>query len=308
MTAEPEIDRDANSMRRKGKSFWLASLILPRDVAANASRLYRFCRAMDDLADENQETNGLAARIWLPSAIRDLKAGSSSNLVISDFLDLAAQYQLPIEAAICLVETMIWDAQGAVAVETEEQLLRYCFGAAGTVGLLMCPLLHCRTQGASPYAVHLGIAMQMTNIARDVLEDAGKGRRYLPAEWGCTYAPAEIASSKHPRMTADIARQIDRLLVLADAYYASAAIGFPMIPPSSRSAIRVAAAVYREIGQRIRAGGFQWTQGRTVVPNLQRLAIASRVWMGGRSVEGCSSVRPAPIFMDQLTELPGISA
>jgi len=289
--------RDAHGMRRNGKSFWLASLILPRDVAANAGRLYRFCRAMDDLADESTAGSGLDA---LSSRVRDLQAASSDDPVLADFLDLAANYRLPLEPAIHLVETLMWDAHGVVAIETEEQLLRYCFGAAGTVGMLMCPLLHCKRKEATEYAVHLGIAMQLTNIARDVLEDAGNGRRYLPAEWGCAYSPAEIACAKDAATIANIANNIDRMLGMADAYYASAADGFAMIPGASRGAIRVAAAVYREIGQRLRANGMQWKQGRTIVPNRRRIAIALRVWMGGRSVEGCSNLRPAVISLDRL--------
>jgi len=300
MTAPLKNSRDAHSMRRKGKSFWLASLILPRDVAANAGRLYRFCRAMDDLADESTEASSLDA---LSSTARDLQAASSDDPVLADFLDLAAEHQLPLQPAIILVETLMWDAQGVVAIETEEQLLRYCFGAAGTVGMLMCPLLHCKRKEAAAYAVHLGIAMQLTNIARDVLEDAGNGRRYLPAEWGCAYSPAEIASAKDAATIANIANNVDRILRMADAYYASAADGFAMIPGASRGAIRVAAAVYREIGQRLRANGMQWKQGRTVVPTRRRIAIALRVWMGGRSVEGCSNLRPALFSLDRLAAL-----
>jgi len=300
MTVQSKIGGDAHSMRRKGKSFWLASLILPRDVAGNAGRLYSFCRAMDDLADEGTAISGLDA---LGSMARDLLAASSDGPGLAGCLDLAAKYQLPLEPAIYLVETLMWDAHGVVAIETEEQLLRYCFGAAGTVGMLMCPLLHCKRKEATEYAVHLGIAMQLTNIARDVLEDAGNGRRYLPAQWGCAYSPAEIASAEDAATIANIANGVDRILRMADAYYASAADGFAMIPGASRGAIRVAAAVYREIGQRLRASGMQWKQGRTVVPTWRRIAIALRVWMGGRSVEGCSNLRPALFSLDRLVAL-----
>jgi phytoene synthase len=292
-------------MRHKGKSFWLASLILPRDIAANASRLYRFCRAMDDLADESTKALGLDV---LSSTARDLQTAASDDPVLADFLDLAVKYQLPLEPAMILVETLIWDAHGVVAIETEEQLLRYCFGAAGTVGMLMCPLLHCRAQQATEYAVHLGIAMQLTNIARDVLEDAANGRRYLPAEWGCTYSPKEIATTSDPAIIADIAGYLEHILGMADGYYASAAEGFAMIPVASRGAIRIAAAVYREIGQRLRARNLSWKQGRTVVPTHQRIAIALRVLLGGRSVEGCSMRRPQLRSLDRLTALPRMTA
>jgi phytoene synthase len=292
-------------MRRKGKSFWLASLMLPREVAANAARLYSFCRAMDDLADESIAASGLHT---LASTLRDLHAASSDDPVLADFLDLAAKHRLPLEPAILLVDTLMWDARGVVAVETEEQLLRYCFGAAGTVGMLMCPLLGCQGQEATEYAVHLGIAMQLTNIARDVLEDAVHGRRYLPSEWGCAYSPKEIALSEDPATVADMARHLERILAMADAYYASAAEGFAMIPKVSRGAIRIAAAVYREIGQQLRTRGMRWKQGRTIVPTRQRIAIALRVWLGGRGVEGCSKRRPEPTSIHRLAALPRVTA
>ena len=305
MTANEEFRRDPQSMRKQGKSFWLASLTLPRDVAANASRLYSFCRAMDDLADESVAASSVDA---LTSIVHDLRSGASNKPVVVDFLALAAEYGLPLEPAICLLETLMWDAHGEVAIETQEQLVRYCFGAAGTVGMLMCPLLRCQGQQAIDAAVHLGIAMQLTNIARDVLEDAINGRRYLPAEWGGAYSPAEIVATSDPTIIADISNQIDRTLWMADAYYASAAQGFVLIPRASRGAIRVAAAVYREIGLRLRAGELQWKRGRTVVPTRQRISIALRVWMGGRSVEGCSSVSPAPVSQHRLAALPGGTA
>ena len=305
MTLQTHDGREAHSMRRKGKSFWLASLILPREVAVDAGRLYSFCRTIDDLADENTAASTVEA---LHSAVRDLQAGSSDDPVLADFLDLTAKHQLPLEPAIILVETLMWDAQGFVAIETEEQLLRYCFGAAGTVGMLMCPLLHCQDKQATEYAVHLGIAMQLTNIARDVLEDAVNGRRYLPAEWGCAYSPKEIASTEDPATIADMARHLDHILAMADAYYANAAEGFAMIPKASRGAIRIAAAVYREIGQKLRALGMPWRQGRIVVPTRKRIAIALHVWLGGRSVEGCSNRRPGPISMDRLATLPRATA
>lgn len=292
-------------MRRQGKSFWLASLMLPAEVAQGAARLYQFCRTMDDLADDSVVQSRVAE---LDAALDALRTGISSDPVMTDFLDLVETHDIPRDAAICLLETLAWDARGPVLIDSEEHLLRYCYGVAGTVGLMMSALLGCSPE-AFDYGVHLGIAMQMTNIARDVLEDAQQGRRYLPAQWNCAYTPDELSSASGVSPLASIvASAIDRLLSLADSYYASAALGFLLIPPASRTSIRIAAALYREIGLQLRSQGTQWQRGRTVVPIMRRLKIATRVSLGGRSVEDCCSTPARPISPMSLLPLPGMPA
>jgi phytoene/squalene synthetase len=141
----------ATTMKRNGKSFWFASLFLPTQVAADAARLYAFCRTMDDLADiaVTQESQATLAQVR-----SDLRSGTTSIPDVQDFLALADQYKLPCEAADYLIATFIQDATTELHVEDEDQLVRYCYGVAGTVGLMMSPILGAHRPQASEAAIH----------------------------------------------------------------------------------------------------------------------------------------------------------
>jgi phytoene synthase len=290
----------AATMKVHGKSFWFASLFLPSRVAGDAARLYAFCRRMDDLADiaVTQEKRDLLAKVR-----QDLRCGKSADPVVADFLTLAGQYDLPIEAADWLVGTFLEDADKPMLIEHEEELVRYCYGVAGTVGLMMSPILGADRSRAGAAAIYLGVAMQMTNVARDVLEDAREGRRYLPGVWVRNALPQEIMASIEHR--SDIASAVRRLLDLADEYYALAAEGFPLIPSRSRRGIAIAAAVYREIGVSLRQRKCAWWKGRVSVPMGRKLWVASRVLVGRSELDRMKASRPVAELWTPFKGLPG---
>lgn len=272
---DASIQSAAATMKRNGKSFWFASLFLPREVAADAARLYAFCRTMDDLADVAVTES---SQVLLAKVRDDLQRGASSNPIVADFLSLARKYSLPLSAADYLIGTFIKDATTEILITDEHDLVRYCYGVAGTVGLMMSPILGAGLPSAAQPAIHLGIAMQMTNIARDVLEDATNGRRYLPACWVDQLTPRQIAEdfAARPRVAAAVAQLLD----LADQYYASASLGFPLIPSRARKAIEIAATVYREIGTVLRQSECAWWNGRVIVPLPKKLQLAAGVYLG----------------------------
>jgi len=287
-------------MKRNGKSFWFASLFLPRQTASDAARLYAFCRRMDDLADVAVTE---ANRAVLSEVRDDLRRGVSSKAFVKDFLALAQQYNLPREAADYLIAAFLEDATHPLNLEDENQLVRYCYGVAGTVGLMMSPILGADRQRAAGAAVHLGIAMQMTNIARDVLEDAKNGRRYLPGCWVEHKGAEEILVSYESRQQVSVA--IARLLELADRFYASAALGFPLIPRRARTGIEIAAAVYREIGIVLRRKQYAWWDGRATVSPSRKLWIALRVCLGGPYLSRMATESRIPELSRPLAGLPG---
>jgi phytoene synthase len=288
-------------MKLHGKSFWFASLFLPRHVARDAARLYAFCRAMDDLADiaVTQQKREELAKVR-----QDLQCGASNDPIVADFLALAQQYDLPTDAADWLVGTFLADAEAPMLIDNERQLVRYCYGVAGTVGLMMSPILGADRTRAAAAAIYLGVAMQMTNIARDVLEDAQEGRRYLPGAWVRNALPQAMIASAENRQ--EIASAVMRLLDLADEYYALAAAGFPFIPSRSRRGIAIAAAVYREIGTVLRKNKCAWWQGRVGVSLARKLWIASRVLMGQSQLDRMKASRPAADLWLPLEGLPGV--
>ena len=262
-------------MRRNGRSFWFASRLLPHQVAADAAELYAFCRTLDDLADQSPTPQTVQR---LQALAADLARGVAYDDCAIGLLALAQRHALPLEAAAHLVSTFVEDGSTSLHLQTEANLVRYCFGVAGTVGLMMSPLLGVRNKQANLYAADLGIAMQMTNIARDVMEDARNGRRYLPGDWLDNVTPQQITDD--PSCRPLVSQAIDRLLIFAERYYAAAARGFGFIPYRSRVAIQVSAAIYREIGMALRAEGLHWWGARTVVPTSRKILLAGRVLAG----------------------------
>ena len=289
------------SMRRNGKSFWFASLFLPRTIAADAAELYAFCRRMDDLADESDDPESVTR---LNSVRFDLQHGSSNDPSVQALLALARRYSLDLQVADHLVQSFVADAATRLHLATEQELIRYCFGVAGTVGLMMSSILGADPLQAHLHAIDLGIAMQMTNIARDVLEDARNGRRYLPGSWVENLSPAAIVSRDRTSQEC-VSAAILHLLDLADRFYASAAYGFRYIPARSRLAIEIAATVYREIGVSLRRGGVHWWGARTVVSSSRKTVLAAAVLLGTAPLNHLPLAHLSDEIHQPLVGLPG---
>ncbi len=263
--------RASQSLEVNGRSFHWASLFLTRRTKDKAAQLYAFCRDLDDLAD-GDIPDGAARLSKLKLALaQNTKYPDTPPSEWQAFLDETA-FSKPVLAA--LVDGLVRDAEGSVCLGRERDLLRYAYRVAGTVGLLMCDVLNCHTREAKGHAVDLGIAMQLTNISRDVLEDARMGRRYIPGEWVSDLSPEAICaaaasanSADHQRVTAAVAR----ILALADKYYKSGAQGYCYLPPRARVAIAVAAQVYREIGVQLARTGHSWHLGRQVTSKATKI-------------------------------------
>ena len=257
-------------LARHGKSFYWASKFLGVALADRAARLYQFCRYVDDLADGD-----LPDRQESLEDIRARLAGEaiSAGPEIEAFMVLANSTNIPLSAATELLDGMLMD-QHPTAVADEAELLRYCHAVAGTVGLMMCRVLNCKEPRADSFAIDLGIAMQLTNISRDVLEDAKMSRRYLPASWA-NFTPAQIAEAgvdcQQP-----VAEGIERLLDLAETYYASALLGLRLLPFRSRFAIAIALRVYRQIGWVLRRRKLAWWCGRVMVSAGEKVVLSLR--------------------------------
>jgi phytoene synthase len=268
--AEPEFDETA--LRRHGKSFHFASRFLGERHARRATRLYAFCRYIDDLADEAQSPT--AAHEGLARLVRELTGEAEASAHTRDFLALARETGMSLEPVLALIDGVRSDL-GEVAVRTEDELLRYAYRVAGVVGLLMCDVLDVADPAAHPFAIDLGIGMQLTNIARDVAEDAGRGRRYVPESWLGPVCAAAILAPE-PAMQPVLQGAVKRLLGLADQFYASGESGLGYLPARARFAILVAARVYRRIGHRIAQNDHATWCGRASVGGPEKLMVASR--------------------------------
>ncbi|WP_106478429.1 phytoene/squalene synthase family protein [Phytohalomonas tamaricis] len=279
------------TLAKHGKSFWFASRFMDKRDARDAAQLYMVCRELDDLADQEMPDPAMnaQARQRLSTIRQQLIAGHGSDVTANYLIDLAERRGLDLQAAVALIDALISDVDRPACIESDAELLDYCYGVAGTVGVMMCPVLGAPPR-AVPHAIDLGIAMQMTNIARDVLEDATQGRRYIPGSWLGGRSAARLArchaencDNAEDRDTT--ARAVERLLDHAERYYRSAADGFAYIPPKNRTAIRIAAEVYRGIGQRLRQRNHAWWQGRVYVP------LSGKLWLATRTLSGRGDIQ-----------------
>ena len=259
------------SLAANGRSFHWARRFLGQRMGSDAASLYAFCRLLDDMADGDIE-NG-PARL---TAIRaDLIAGrEGADPAFLAFLPLMREKRFPTDVLVALIDGLLEDQAEEVALADEAALLRYAYRVAGTVGLLMCHVLDCHVPAARAHAIDLGIAMQLTNIARDILEDAGMNRRYVPGDWVGHASPAEIraaARSPDSMLARDVTAAAGRLLDLAETFYASGARGYRYLPWRAHLAIGVAARVYRQIGIQLRGAGLAWHAGRQVTGKAAKL-------------------------------------
>ena len=256
-------------LKKYGSSFYWASQFLGKTLSQQVARLYKFCRYVDNLADSNDPNREL-----LLNNIKDHlvnKDKKNQPEVVKEFLDLVSESAIPVQAAEELMEGMLSD-QGSVRIANERELLRYCHAVAGTVGVMVQSILNCSQRQSIYFAVDLGVAMQLTNIARDILEDAQIGRRYIPSTW-LDIEPEKIAQ-KDPSDKEAISRATKKLLSLAETYYESASEGIYYIPVRSRIAIAIALKLYRQIGVKLIQNGPQWWKGRTIVSNKRKILLS----------------------------------
>lgn len=302
--AEPS---PAEMLARHGKSFAWASRFLGRREAATAAETYAFCRRVDDLADDAPADQALPALEALRAQLRG--AEEPANWVES-FLSLAQRIGLATEVVDQFVAGVARDT-GPVRIADDAALIRYAYGVAGTVGLKMCAVFGVSDRRAFPFAIDLGVGMQLTNICRDVLEDAGRDRIYLPATLlGPEISTAQLLSGDaEARSRAE--RAVRRLLESADAYYRSADRGLRFLPRRARLAILIASRVYEAIGFDVRRSlrrGCYWDRRAHVTR-------PGKLWHTLRAI-GCFLFRPSywrlgappehdPLLHDALRELPG---
>ena len=268
--ASPDAARAV--LRRHGRTFFFASHLLGERHAARAAILYAFCRHVDDLADDASDPH--AARAALAGISNALLTRRGADPWTASMLALQASTGGTVAPALALVAGVSSDLE-TVRIEDEDALIRYAYQVAGTVGLLMCSVLDVDDPSAHPFAIDLGIAMQLTNIARDVGEDARMDRRYVPASWIGDVQPADILAPG-PQLQGKLCAATRRLLARADRHYASAESGLGFLPVRARLGILTAARTYRAIGARIADNGYRSWDQRAVVGTAAKVGHAAK--------------------------------
>jgi len=284
-------------LKAGSRTFHAASMVLPRNVADPAIALYGFCRLADDAVDLGGDRTAAVERLQdrLDRAYRGQPRNFAADRA---FAAVVARFAIPREIPEALLEGLAWDAQGR-RYETLPDLFAYAARVAGTVGAMMTLVMGQRSPEIVGRACDLGVAMQLTNIARDVGEDARAGRLYLPLEWLREAGIDPQAWLAKPEFGGEIAAIVQRLLDAADALYGRATLGIEHLPRGCRPGIYAARALYAEIGREVERRGLDSIAQRAVVSAGRKLAVLARTLTSTGS-EWAPAMRLAP--MPQLDQ------
>jgi phytoene synthase len=273
----------AQVLAAHSKSFALAGRLFPPGPREDAAAVYAWCRLCDDavdLAPAAAKAEALAAererlaRVYADEPPRDA--------ILRAFQEVVRERRIPACYPEELLEGLAMDADGR-RYESLHDLLLYCYRVAGTVGLMMCHVMGVSDPRGLRHAAHLGMAMQLTNIARDVLEDWGRGHVYVPDELLGAAAAARLwdalrSGCKEPprAIEPELREAVRQLLAHAAQLYRSGDAGMRWLSWRCSLSVRTARHVYAEIGELVEARGCDVWQGRAVVPTSRKLRLVGR--------------------------------
>ncbi len=268
-----QADRRAcrDLLRTGSKTFFAASHLLPRRVREPAIALYAFCRLADDAVDLHDGRLATLARLRdrLDRAYRGQPLPLAADRA---FADTVAHHAIPRALPEALLEGLEWDAREK-RYETLSDLHAYAARVAGSVGAMMAVIMGVGNHDAIARACDLGAAMQLTNIARDVGEDARNGRIYLPLSWLREVGIDPGVWLAAPHFSPAIGRLVQRLLSEADALYRASEAGIAQLPLTCRPGIRAARLLYAEIGAAIGRLGYDSATQRAFVPKRRKAEL-----------------------------------
>ena len=278
---DPIVSLSHDLIKKGSKSFAMAARLLPRDVRYDSMMLYAWCRHCDDVIDdqilgfvrETASEKSPAERLEeLRQKTKEALAGHANEPVYIALGRVAHKHGIPERHPMELLRGFEMDVNGRV-YETIDDTLDYCYHVAGVVGVMMAMIMGVRDRQTLNRASDLGIAFQLTNIARDVIEDARGGRCYLPRQW-LREAGIEGGDLTDPKYRKAVFEVTHRLLREADQYYRSALFGMQQLPLGASVGIGCARRVYRDIGRVVAARGERAWDGRAIVGKSRKAAAA----------------------------------
>ena len=262
------------AIRHGSKTFYAASLILPAKVREPAYGLYAFCRLSDDAIDLGGGSPNALGR--LRDRLERIHDGRPLPVAADRAMaDLMRRYAIPREAPEALLEGLAWDSAGR-RYEGLNELFDYAARVAGTVGVMMTLLMGVRSPEALARACDLGVAMQLTHIARDVGEDARNGRVYLPLQWLRDVGIDPDAFVADPVIDDRLKSVIARLLAVADNLYLRSRAGVAHLPLACRPAILAAGMIYAEIGRELERLSLDSISHRAHVPHARKARLLAK--------------------------------
>jgi len=309
MTVASDIGACRELLRGGSRTFFAASLVLPRAVSDPAIALYAFCRLADDAIDLD------GGRLDAVERLRDRLARAYIGQPLASpadraFADVVARFAIPRALPEALLEGLAWDVEGR-RYETLDDLLAYAVRVAGTVGAMMSLLMRRRDPAVVARACDLGVAMQLTNIARDVGQDARAGRLYLPMGWMREAGLDPMAWLAAPGYEARIGDVIGRVLAVADTFYRRSISGIGALPASCRPGIHAARLIYAEIGREVERQDLDSVSCRAVVPASRKMRLLADAFVRSFGAHGSivDHVEPTARFLiDAVAASPPMPA
>ncbi|PZX18907.1 phytoene synthase [Palleronia aestuarii] len=298
MIDSDDMEHCREAIRQGSRSFHMASHLLPARVRDPALALYAFCRLADDAVDLGQDKAGAVLRLRdrLDRAYRGVPRNAPADRA---FATVVETHGMPRDLPEALLEGLAWDAE-CRRYDTLSDLHGYCARVASAVGAMMCVLMGVRDADALARACDLGVAMQLTNIARDVGEDAREGRVYLPLDWLDAAGITPEALCAAPAATPEIRAIVRKLLDQADRLYTRSEAGIAALPLAARPGIFAARHIYAGIGPAIRRSGFDSVTRRARTNGAGKVG-----WLGLallRSGLTCALPRSAVLYARPLPE------
>lgn len=270
-----------------GKTYYLATLLLPAGKRPYVHALYGFARYADDIVDSFGDRRAARFEAWSAEFLADLELGTSADPVCRAVIDTIGRWNIRHSYFADFLAAMRTDLT-VTSYQTHDDLAAYMWGSAAVIGLQMLPILgradaSIGTGVLEPYAADLGMAFQLTNFLRDIAEDLARGRVYLPQESLCTFGvdrdrlrrAARAGAVDEPirnLLAAEIARTRD--------LYLRAVPGIELVHPTSRDCLRTAVALYSRILDEIEAADYNVFRGRLSVPVARRAGVAARGLVG----------------------------
>jgi phytoene synthase len=280
MTPAANICRE--TIRRHSKSFALAGALLDRRQRQNAFALYAWCRYADDAVDLAPQHQATDAVQRLRTQLADVFCGAvMPDPVAREFQRVVHERRIAYAYPHELLAGLAMDA-AQTSYRSLDELMLYCFRVAGVVGLMMCHVLGIKSERALLNAAQLGMAMQLTNICRDVREDWQRGRLYLPTNLleASGAPPADLAREElSPALRSAMGAAVAATLKIADDLYSSAAAGFRELGWRAALSTQVAGLVYSAIGRRLARSRYDVWRMRAVVPPHAKLWLVTRAFI-----------------------------
>jgi phytoene synthase len=284
---DPLVARSRAAIERGSKSFAAAARLFGPPARDGALLLYAWCRHCDDHIDEQSlgfrtgRPSPESASERLAALERETRRALAGEPVdepaFAALQEVVRRHHIPEQHPLDHLKGFAMDVEGQ-RYETLEECCRYCYHVAGVVGVMMAHVMGVRDEDTLDRAADLGIAFQMTNIARDVVEDAEAGRVYLPGDW-LREAGVPPDAAGRPEHRAAVHTVAMRLLDEAERYYASAAVGLARLPFRSAWAVAAASRIYRDIGRLVRNRGPRaWDRRASTGAARKAFLVLAAVW------------------------------